>query len=28
MASPRRRCVDYTIKFNLFSCVGDPIGIP
>ncbi|WP_434295726.1 hypothetical protein [Clostridium botulinum] len=24
LASPRRRCVDYTIKFNLFWCVGDP----
>ncbi|NFM16723.1 hypothetical protein FDB88_05800 [Clostridium sporogenes] len=24
MASPRRRCVYHTIKFNLFWCAGDP----
>ncbi|MBN3382929.1 hypothetical protein CF094_10335 [Clostridium botulinum] len=28
MASPRRPCVNYTIKFNLFWCVVDPRGIP
>ncbi|AVP60505.1 hypothetical protein FC976_04555 [Clostridium sporogenes] len=27
MANPRRQCVNYTIKFNLFWCVGDPRGI-
>ncbi|NFL95127.1 hypothetical protein FDB73_01870 [Clostridium botulinum] len=27
LASPRRQCVDYTMKFNLFLCVGDPKGI-
>ncbi|AWB16670.1 hypothetical protein FDC06_08670 [Clostridium botulinum] len=27
MASPRRQCVNYIIKFNLLWCVGDPKGI-